>query len=114
MCAFCIPAEPEGRFLLRLRVIVLMRLAATGFLMLFWTRTIRRPFSVGGIRCLSPQAKQRVPFVRECVPDNADSSHDKNRVQVLKTANGLAMADAGSAHGWSFVRKPKAYTPSAS
>jgi len=57
-----------------------MMLAAKGFLMLFWTRTIRRPFAVSGIRCLHPQVKQRVPFVRGCVPDDTDSSHDKNRV----------------------------------
>ncbi|KXU38356.1 hypothetical protein AXE65_01980 [Ventosimonas gracilis] len=100
MCAFRKAAEPEGRFLLRLRVIVLMmRLAAKGLLMLFWMRAIRRPFAVSGIRCLHPQAKQRVPFVRGCVPIDTDSSHDKNRVRVLKTANGLAMAGAASAHG---------------
>jgi len=62
MCAFCSPTEPEGRFFLRLRVLVLMVLAAKGFLMLFWTRTIRRPFAVSGIRCLRPQAKKTGSF----------------------------------------------------
>jgi len=64
-----------------------------------------RPFAVSGIRCLHPQAKQWVPFVRGCVPIDADSSHDKNRVRLLRTANGLAMAGAASAHRW-FVIPP--------
>jgi len=109
MCAFCTPAEPEGRFLLRLRVIVLLVLAAKGLLMLFRTRTIRRPFAVSGTRCLNPQAKQRVPFVRGCVPIDTASSHDTGQVNVLMKADGLAMADAASAHGWPFVRQPKVH-----
>src|SRR5690554_6213894 len=39
------------------------------------------------IQCRYPPVNQRVPFVRGCVPENADSSHDTNRVRMF-TASG--------------------------
>jgi hypothetical protein len=39
---------------------------------------------VDGIQCRRPPAKQRVPFVRGCVPKDVDPSHDKGRVQSLR------------------------------
>ena len=61
---------------------------------------IRRPFGVGGIRCRCPPVKQRAPFVRACVPDNADLSHDKGRVNADTGIRFHRQPQPAPVHGW--------------
>lgn len=65
-----------------------------------WLRVARRPLAVDGIRCRCPPAKQRAPFVRGCVPEVSDPSHDMGRVRTLMQRTALTTACSAAAHRW--------------
>jgi hypothetical protein len=52
-------------------------------------RHLKQALRVSGNRHRCPPAKQRVPFVRGCVPYAADSSHDTSRVKPLRLRHAL-------------------------
>ena len=60
---------------------------------------------VDGIQCRCPPAKQRVPFVRGCVPKDVDPSHDTGRVRLLMQRAALTTAGTATAHRW-FLSSP--------
>lgn len=47
---------------------------------------------VHGTRCRCPPAKQRVPFVRGCVPEVSGPSHETGRVRLLDQRQALTTA----------------------
>lgn len=57
-------------------------------------RAARRPFGVNGTRRRRPPAKQRVPFVRGCVPEVSGPSHETGRVRLLDQRQASTTASA--------------------